>query len=249
MEGASVCGVYPNGEIKFAPHSTKPDKNARIWRSSDIRWQKLMQTKTAVRKINIDIKIDLSGIIANDERGLSVRIPLNIENIPAEKPYNPKKILSKLGGTIYNLRKFENNWPIDRFIPNSILADARRNLTDSLDRTAEATYRFGYRRKENLEYKIQKNMLITSANVSNNLADEVYTHHGVNGAKKAIEVELKTNLSEPLMRCAYCILHEMGQCRKFSKSKKFKDIYLSNGRDRFLLKFDCENCQMLVYNC
>ncbi len=50
----------------------------------------------------------------------------------------------------------------------------------------------------------------------------------------------------PLMTCRYCILHEMGHCRKTDPLRNEpRYLRLANGT-RLLLHFDCTRCEMLV---
>ena len=55
------------------------------------------------------------------------------------------------------------------------------------------------------------------------------------------------NDSEPLMTCKYCILHEMGHCRKqpsrLKPEQEPRFLRLSNGT-MVELQFDCKNCRM-----
>ena len=51
-----------------------------------------------------------------------------------------------------------------------------------------------------------------------------------------------------LMECKYCILHELGHCRKtnpYPKDKEPRFLRLKTGK-KLKLTFDCKNCQMLV---
>ncbi len=51
------------------------------------------------------------------------------------------------------------------------------------------------------------------------------------------------------MTCKYCILYEMGQCRKQYKqpiSNEPRFLRLENGT-LLRLQFDCRNCQMLIW--
>ncbi len=55
--------------------------------------------------------------------------------------------------------------------------------------------------------------------------------------------------SEPLMTCKYCILYEMGHCRKknpFPKHQEPRFLRLQTGR-MMRLEFDCEACQMKIW--
>ncbi len=50
-----------------------------------------------------------------------------------------------------------------------------------------------------------------------------------------------------LMTCRYCILHEMGMCRKARTDRSFAEPrYLRSGKQLFGLEFDCVRCEMRV---
>lgn len=50
------------------------------------------------------------------------------------------------------------------------------------------------------------------------------------------------------MTCRYCILNEMGHCRRKNPLKKGEPRYLRLQNGTVLhLEFDCKNCQMLIW--
>lgn len=51
----------------------------------------------------------------------------------------------------------------------------------------------------------------------------------------------------PLMICKYCILHELGHCRKQTPmAKEPHYLRLQNGV-RMRLEFNCQKCEMYIY--
>lgn len=49
-----------------------------------------------------------------------------------------------------------------------------------------------------------------------------------------------------LMTCRYCLLHELGHCRRvapYPAGREPKYLRLANGT-RVALEFDCKNCEM-----
>lgn len=51
---------------------------------------------------------------------------------------------------------------------------------------------------------------------------------------------------ETLMTCRYCILHELGHCRKLNPMKKEpRFLRLKNGT-LLRLHFDCSKCEMTI---
>ena len=58
--------------------------------------------------------------------------------------------------------------------------------------------------------------------------------------------ELPSSLEEPLMTCRYCILYEMGHCRKTDPLRNEpRYLRLANGT-RLSLRFDCSRCEMVI---
>ncbi len=55
----------------------------------------------------------------------------------------------------------------------------------------------------------------------------------------------------PLMTCKYCLLFELGHCRKvnpYPKDKEPRFLRLRTGKV-LALHFDCKTCQMTVDEC
>ena len=53
-------------------------------------------------------------------------------------------------------------------------------------------------------------------------------------------------LSTPLMTCKYCILNELGHCRKINPmANEPRYLRLQNGTI-LSLEFDCKNCEMKI---
>ena len=60
-------------------------------------------------------------------------------------------------------------------------------------------------------------------------------------------VNNKSSHSKPLMTCKYCILYELGHCRKIDPmANEPRYLRLQNGTI-LSLEFDCKNCEMLIY--
>lgn len=58
-----------------------------------------------------------------------------------------------------------------------------------------------------------------------------------------------TSDKQPLMTCKYCLLHELGHCRKtnpYPIGKEPQYLRLRNGQV-LRLQFDCKRCVMEVY--
>lgn len=223
-------------------------KDATIYRTSDLKWDKTLASETAIRKIGVEILIDNSGISARDERGVEVRLPIGMEYMEAKKPQDYKNIFEKLGNTPYVLKKFQSHIDAGRFYRASELTVLRRKLVELLNIGNNSTYPFEYRRQENLDCKYPSELLDYKDNVANNLADTFYRQHGVKDIEKAAEVSQSLKKGDVVMTTRHCVLRELGLCKKEKgNAEKFRfPLYLKYDGGDFRLDFDCKNCEMQV---
>lgn len=124
-------------------------KNTEIHRTFDVEWQKAMAKETAIRKIKLDIEIDDSGVTAKDERGVAVRLPLDVTKAEAKKDMDYKGEFSKLGNTPYILENYVSKLDKRVFIPRSELSALRRDLICLLDNANLTSYPLLLRRNGN----------------------------------------------------------------------------------------------------
>ena len=54
------------------------------------------------------------------------------------------------------------------------------------------------------------------------------------------------NTDHPLMTCRYCLLNELGHCRKQSPLRNEPKYLRLRNNTIVQLTFDCKNCQMLI---
>ncbi len=238
-----------NGKI-ITGRKTEIPKNAEIHRTFDIAWQKMIQKESASRKIAVNIEIDSNGITAKDERGVAVRIPLDVRMEVANKPADYKNEFAKLGNTVYFLSSYRSYLPTDVFIPRSEINGIRRKIVRALDFANISTYPIDLRRNENIEYPFPYLNLDFKDNVANSLAEKFYMDHGVAHIENAME---SSNMScqddKTLMTTRHCILRELGFCKKYFPVKFQEPLFLYSTSLKFRLKFNCQNCEMEVMSC
>lgn len=226
-------------------------KGAVIHRTLDREWQSLMEKPTAKRTVWMDVEIDETGVSASDERGCRVRVPLAVDKMEAQKPMDPRPVFAKLGNTNYHLRNFVNSLDEKTFIPASQLTSVRRRLIEALDEANLATYRYDYRRPEELTVKYAERNLDPRSNVANSLAENFYRDHGVAEIHPAVEVKRPEGETE-VMTTRYCIRRELGVCLKdknVSPSRRQRyagPLTIQTGPHTFRLDFDCAHCEMRV---
>lgn len=246
-EGVNVNGIH-NGRIIGSRPVVIP-KGAQIHRTGDVEWRRMIAGDTARRILWVDMKIDEEGLTLRDERGLTVRVDLDVLKDKARNPMDSSKVLGKLGGTIYRLRNLENRLNASTFIPASELTRVRRLALEMLDRANDATYPFDYRRQEDKEAVYPETVLDARGNVANAVAREFYTEHGVSHMAKAVETD--RTYQGPVMTTRYCILRELGACKRDCRDPKVRarfaePLTITTGPHIFSLRFNCAACEMEV---
>ncbi len=81
-------------------------------------------------------------------------------------------------------------------------------------------------------------------NISNRLAEDLYISCGAESAEAAYEISHVGDAE--LMRTRYCVRYELGICPKHHGCKETGPLYLLNNGQRFVLRFDCRNCEMTL---
>lgn len=215
----------------------------KIYRNYDIEFQKLL-AKSLPRKRKVDI------LFSETDNGFCLQIDAVSKSFPQEKQLanNPEKAtetirlaLSKLGDTPFEANKIEINLSQSYFLPMSVLNQMRREVAQML-----------------IE-KLQTNPLdcVTAIahpavnfggylNIHNTKAAQFYTKCGVTNLEPSFEQ--KPTADYALMTCRYCLLHELGQCRKINPQQN-EPHYLRTSNLLFRLTFDCRNCQMIIAAC
>ena len=221
--------------------------NAEIHRTLDIEWQKMLAKPSAERRIGVSVEIDDKGVTAKDERGVMVRLPLDVTRSEARNPMDYKGEFSKLGSTVYRLDDYTSSLGTDVFIPRSEMAALRRKLVEDLDKANLTTYPLDLRRKEDKEALFPYDRLDFRDNVANSLSKAFYLSHGVKSVEPAMETKVsKAKTGTVVMTTRHCILRELGMCRKENGKHPVEPLTLSHASRNYRLLFDCKNCEMQV---
>lgn len=219
-----------------------------IYRNIDTEFLKSIKAKRRM-PLSFLFKENRNGfsLIVEDEDGNQGVSDIKIEKKEAEKKEkaveNIINQLGKLGETIYTAKEIKIDWDKPYFIPISQINEMRREAVEDIYLKRREGYKID-------EFKIDKNetpFIINSLsyewNVSNKLAEQFYKRHGVVNIEPAFEIK-KGN---KVMTTKHCLKHYFGFCPKEGKIIK-EPLYLINERgQKFLLKFNCLNCQMEIY--
>jgi putative protease len=152
--------------------------------------------------------------------------------------------LSKLGGTPFTCTTFNIAADFPYFIPNSRLAEMRRTMVTHLLKsgtTSNAPFTIQHEAARIPAPSYQQHYLY---NIANQQAAAFYHE------TEPTAYELKGGKAALLMQCRHCLRYSLGYCtRRGGKKPSWHEplsLQLSNGR-KFLLEFDCKNCQMNIY--
>lgn len=230
----------------------------KLFRNFDIVFEKRLEKETATRKLllNFILKETVDGfqLFAEDETGRKTSVTFNCEHQLAKiaQYENIHRQLLKVGDTNFEIADIQINMSDDWFIPSSLLSTARRSVIQQLlaiTAPIEESRPLIQHKKLNVENL--DNVLYTDyrANIANEAARSFYKQIGAN-AEPAFEITPPQG-KVPIMFCKYCLLHELGMCRK--KSQHLLQHYTfplslhsADGR-QFELSFNCKECEMLVW--
>lgn len=243
-------------------------KGIALYRNSDQLFEKELNGDNVQRKLGIwiNIKASAEGLhieakTCDEKLHINLQKDISLEKAQKSQVDNIKRQISKFGNTIFTVEDVivePTDFPW--FIPNSILAEIRRQATDELmGRLSEMS-----ENQKDTKTKDQAQQLPDNGkgsfhsissyqqpymyNIANRLAHSFYEQEGMSDITPAFEI--KKPSSPLVMQCRYCLRHELGQCKKSHKQsgllKEPLHLRLADGRT-FRLEFDCKKCQMNIY--
>lgn len=269
LEGFRVNRVENNRLYPLTmPKNLEP--GMALYRNNDIEFERAMQGKTAIRKLQVRFVVDVVDgkltFTATDECGRSANVVLNETPEKAQKSQhdNIVKQLEKLGNTVWTANEiYINNSADEFFIPSSRLAAVRRELLEALENTPVSNHTDKQAVGETATNSVSANNTVYAdtiniANVANTTAQNYYAAHGVKNAPTAFELNSDYKAGSttapsavpPLMTCRYCLRYALGYCVKNGGKRPtwHEPLHLeANNGIRVRLAFNCAKCQMEVY--
>lgn len=232
-----------------------------INRNRDMHWQRLMDKKSAERRVGVSLLLEDSadGLALSliDEDGLAATVQHVIEkavpNDVARAEASLREHLSKLGTTIFTLTELNLNVSQPWFVPASALNALRRAAVDALEAARKAALP-PLPRKAAIEPPVPypQDSLSYLANVFNQKAHDFYAKHGV----KVIDAAFESHEEEgevSLMITKHCVRYSLSLCPKQTRGVtgvhgtiKAEPLMLMNGSEKLKLVFDCKPCEMHV---
>lgn len=235
--------IYPNKMDGIAV-------GVEVFRNFDSLFEKQLENSRTKRRIGVKF-IYSDGILkAVDEDKNSVNIELQAD----EPPKNPEKMkenfinqLKKTGESDFYAEDIEIADDVP-FMPVSKINELRRNILDML--MTERLKNYKREIQKPLKYtKFPQQKLDYRANIHNEQAKSFYENCGCTVCEMALESNPSTALRFPsiykggieLMRTKHCLKFAFNMCKSPQK------LYLIDEKgQKYYLKFDCKNCEMIV---
>ncbi len=254
LEG-NLEGFFVNGfdGRRIIPHkSVSVIKQVDLYRNVDKDFEKKMEGKSAERKMTVDMVFEevQNGFRLRvcDEDGVEANAVLETEKALANKPEMAgsqlRASLSKLGNTPFVLRNL--TLPEQAFfIPTSKVNQLKNNVIEYLIEQRETHFK-----PEDSPLHYAPEQMLESAsykrNITNELHRAVYADFGVKEFEDGLDKTLDFKGKE-VMVCKYCLRYELGLCSKNKDARKVAyPLYITNGKHKFQLQFDCRVCEMKI---
>lgn len=249
LEGFSVNHVAGNQIIPHKPLTSF--RQVDLYRNVDKTFEKLLNGKTAERKIDVNILFEEleNGfkLTIMDEDGCQGALRIESAKEPAKNPemamHQLESSLMKLGETPFVSSRVELETG-SYFFPNSMINKWRNEAVENLKAA-----RIEHFKAKACEHPYSPESLYEDAsykrNITNALHQEVYEDFGARNIECGVDKTLDFKDKE-VMICKYCLRYELGQCKKQQRATAPEPWYLKNSQSKFRLEFNCNQCVMKI---
>lgn len=241
------------GNVIFPRPYVQLPAGTALFRNYDFDFEKRLAKSSADRKLQVRLKLSETqvgyALRITSESGHTACATVEAAKEPARTPQAEyiRTQLSKLGGTPFVAAEICIDLPAQRFLPASVLSDLRRRACEAL--LLELRKNVGRELRPVVRPYDGPAATETDyrANVANSKAAAQYRSMGVAHVDRAYELDPPGGAV--IMYCRHCLRYALGACPQSATPKTLRmplSLRLPDGRV-FPLRFDCKNCQMLVY--
>lgn len=261
LEGFRVNRAIGNALFPYRlPRGLK--RGMPLYRNNDQAFERLLDGKTAERKIMLDMRYSATADGFRLSIGNHASAEISFEHQEAKRPQrdNITKQLTRLGDTIYEARLTIDEGSDLFFVPNSLLAELRRAAIENYEQSlaqretpdAKSSPSDSWEERQaaaaTVYPSVQQPMSAWGNNIANADARKFYERQGAKNQAPAFELVQSDDAW--LMQCRHCLRFALGYCVKHGGQKPTwrepLHLVLGDGRS-FRLEFACQHCQMNVY--
>ena len=253
MKGTQIEGITKIGYK--AQDMTGLRVGLKIYRNRDHAFLKMVDSSIKGRVLGIFIELTFSGSELNVKITSGDNVFSCTKPVEAESANNQERArevwqtqFAKTGDSGFVADQVVIIGEQLPHMPVSKINELRRDLLDSFTAFLLLQHKSG-RDVSNLKVvPYHKTSLTYQNNVSNQMADAYYTRRGVTDIEPAFEIE-KPAHAYRVMTTKYCVLFEMGKCKKLVKaadSNLQEPLFLVHRDRRYQLEFDCAKCEMII---
>ena len=225
-----------------------------VYRNYDHRFTRRVEASRTRRVIPASAEVSLSAegisLRYTDCEGFSAmvtrQVALEMAKNPEANATLVRQQVAKSGDTLFSVREVALSGEAF-FAPASLVAQMRR---EGLQRLLEVRCARSLPHRiceERRSARYPSAALSAEENVTNSLSEAFYRDHGVERIARGLDLAPTTE-GHTVMRSAYCLRREMGECLKERYTLR-GDLFLVRGRHRYRLDFDCARCEMRLVDC
>lgn len=226
-----------------------------FYRNYDHRFVSRLGKSDSVRKIGIVIRATSDdghlSLQVTDEDGVTASYCTEERYELARQEFQTDRLkqqLMKCGDSEFECERIEVVGQEVLFIPAAVANAARRALLENLQLARQQQRKVLAAGKLNGQAAVPA-FVDRHYNVVNRMASEFYRAHGAEKIEEGFEKSGDTD-GLVLMHTRYCILYELGRCRKKHPASAISfPLFIYNDKHCFRLEFDCTRCFMKIVKC
>ena len=238
-----------------------------VYRNFDKAFDDILSGQSADRRLPIDIDLDFNPdkqnftFTVNNEFSKDYHFETQLAKSPQRD--NIQRQLAKMGNTPFVLRSLNINYPQDLFIPSSVLAYWRREITQAYadflqqknNPNITTSLSAANKQSDIADFGISAGNALQALepiNIANRLSMSLYKAWNTN-RKLPLAFEISAdNQGKDIMTCRHCIRFALGWCpfkqqpKPGAPSSSDSLFLVLKGGRRLSLHFDCNKCVMTI---
>ena len=232
---------------------------ATLYRNINAAFEKELERNSCTRMLDVEVSMGfsisdagwsiLASAVSEDGRNVQGRYDAGTQeanNLERMQEMTRSQIGKKTGIYSFRIVSMDSQDKLP-FMSASFLNSIRRDLAEKLDSVPCRKKGLLLREAgitDKSSYMFSQKKTSYKNNISNRLSETVYLSCGAESAEQAYELSHFSGAE--LMRTRYCVRYELGMCPKYHGCKETGPLYLLNNGQRFVLRFDCRNCEMTL---